>query len=381
MNIYRELGVRTLINAAGTYTAVGASKMRVQTLHAAAQASTSFVLIEELQQAIHERLAALTHNEAAYICNSCSAGLYLTAAAFLAEKLGRPFRYISKEQVERSEIIALWNQHIPYDHAIEQLGVRLMFVGDTTPMGGCSEEAVEMAINQNTIGFYFVPRTPDGYYAPGRMNLCDIIRIAHKHKLPVMVDAAAQLPPKTNLWRFTQMGADVVAFSGGKDLAGPQASGLLLGRKQYLDRIAQTGFPHYSAGRLMKVGREEMTALYSAVCQYLSCDEQARLDWCEAQVAALCAALKDSAYYAVSRSWPNQAGQPLPRAFVALRETAPFCGDWLAKRLLSCNPGVYCMTEGKNGVYINPMCLEEGEIQCIAEKLKEIEKEAYHAKR
>lgn len=375
IDIYQQLGVRTIINAAGTYTAVGASKMRAQTLQAAAQAAGSFVLIEELQQAIDERLAALTHNEAAYVCNSCSTGLYLTAAAFLAEKAGRPFQYIAKEQVEKSEMIALWNQHIPYDHAIEQLGVKLIFLGDTTPTGGCSMERIEMAINQNTIGFYFAPRTPDGYYAPECINLCDIIRIAHKHNLPVLVDAAAQLPPKSNLWRFTQMGADVVAFSGGKDLAGPQASGLLLGRKRYLDRIAQTGFPHYSAGRLMKVGREEMVALYSAVCQYLSCDEQARLDWCEAQIATLCAALEGSACYTVSRCWPNQAGQPLPRAFVGLRESAPFCGNWLAKRLLACNPGIYCMTEGKNGVFLNPMCLEDGEMEYIAEKLIEIEKE------
>lgn len=378
MDLYQELGVRTIINAAGTYTAVGASKMRTQTLQAIMQASASYVLIEELQTTVHARLAALTHNEAAYICNSCSTGLHLTAAAFLAEKLQRPFRYIPKKQVEAGEMIAFWDQHIPYDHAIAQLGVKLVFLGDTTPMGGCSEEAVEMAVNENTIGFYFAPRTPDGYRAPGRMNLCDVIRIAHKHDLPVLVDAAAQLPPKSNLWRFTQMGADVVAFSGGKDLAGPQASGLLLGRRRYLDRIAQTGFPHYSAGRLMKVGREEILALYSAVCQYLDSDEQARLAWCEAQVAALCGALQDSACYSVSRCWPNQAGQPLPRAFVALREAAPFGADWLSARLLACDPGIYCMTEGKNGVFINPMCLEDGEILYIAEKLKEIEKEQYH---
>ena len=199
MYLYQELGVRTIINASVTYTAVGASKMRTQTLQAMMQASASYVLIEELQTAVHARLAALTHNEAAYICNSCSTGLYLTAAAFLAEKLQRPFRYIPKKQVEAGEMIAFWDQHIPYDHAIAQLGVKLVFLGDTTPMGGCSEEAIEMAVNENTIGFYFAPRTPDGYRAPGRMNLCDVIRIAHKHDLPVLVDAAAQLPPKSNL--------------------------------------------------------------------------------------------------------------------------------------------------------------------------------------
>lgn len=374
MDIYEELGVKKLINAAGTYTSVGASKMDIQTLQAMVQASQNYVSMEKLLKNVNEKIAQMTDNEAAFVCNSCSTAIYLTAAAFVAKKYHKPFKYLTKEQIERCEMIGFWNQHIPYDHAIEQLGVKLKFIGDTTPMGGLNRETLHMAITENTVGIYFAPRTPRGYYSPKQLNLEDLIEVAHEHDLPVLVDAAAQLPPKSNLWELTKMGADVVTFSGGKDLAGPQASGLALGKKEYLNIISETGFPNYSAGRIMKVGREEIIGLYTALKLYLQEDEDARKEWCEEQIVELQKGLEESKLYMVKRCWPNQAGQPLPRAFVDLDEKASINGEMLAEKLMEGEPGIYAITEGRNGVYVNPMCMCEGEMKKIIERLNEIER-------
>lgn len=374
MDIYDELGIKKVINAAGTYTVVGATKMSPETLKAISEAAASYVKITDLQEAVHKKVAEMTHNEAAYICNSCSVAIFLAVAAFIAHKENKPFKFIDEETVRKSEVVAFWNQHIPYDHAVEQLGAKLKFIGYTTANGGIGEEDLRMAINENTVGIYFASRTPRGFYSPRALNLEDVIRIAHEYGLPVLVDAAAQLPPKSNLWEFTQMGADVVTFSGGKDLAGPQASGLAVGKKEYLDLMCETGFPNYSAGRLMKIGREEIIGLYSAIKQYIENDEDARLNWCEEEVKKLQRLLKGSSIYHVERAWPNQAGQPLPRSFVAVDAPNGITADDIADKLMEFNPAVFCFTEGKSGVFINPMCLFDGDTEYIAEKLLEIER-------
>lgn len=372
MDIYEELGVKKAINAAGTYTVVGASRMAGETLEAMRQAAASYVMLDELQKAVHERVAKLTHNEAAYVCNSGSAALYLSAAAFTAHKAGRPFRYIDRHTIEKGEMLALWHQHIPYDYAIEQLGVNLRFLGYPTVQGAAGRSNLEMAISEDSIGVYFAPRTPRGFEGPGRLNLEDVIEIAHGRGLPVLVDAAAQLPPKSNLWEYTKMGADLVVFSGGKDLAGPQASGLVVGKKAYINLMDEAGFPNYGVGRMMKIGREEICALYVAIRRYMEHDEGERLCWCEGEIETLKRMLAGSGLYWVRRVWPNQAGQPLPRGFVEMPDAQT--AQAVCDRLKECDPSVFCFTENQNGIYINPMCLKDGDVDYIAAKLLEIER-------
>ena len=372
MDIYEELGVKKLINAAGTYTAVGASMMKPGVLKNMTEAANSFVDVEALLKTVNRKIADMTHNEGAFVCNSCSTAIYLTAAAFVADKYGRPFKYISDEDVRKCEFVGIWNQHIPYDHAIEQLGVKMKFMGYTNPQGELSETDFEMAINENTVGIYFAPRTPKGYIGEGCMNLENAIKVSKKMNVPILVDAAAQLPPKSNLWEFTKMGADVVTFSGGKDLAGPQASGLAVGKKKYMELLSETGFPKYSAGRIMKIGREEIVALYTAIKLYMENDEEQRLNWCEGEVQKLKELLGGSKMFTVERCWPNQAGQPLPRSFV--RTETNKLAEKVRKMLMEFTPGVFCFTEHHSGIYINPMCLKDGDTEYIAEKFLEIEK-------
>lgn len=376
MHIYEELGIRPVINAAGTYTAVGGSKMSPETLAAMTQAAEEFVPLETLLETVNERLAVLTKNEGAFVCNSCSTALFLAVSACISAKYGKPVQYLTREQVQNTEVLAFFGQHIPYDFAITQTGTNLRFVGrDARATQPMAEEELEMAISDRTVCIYFAPRTPDGYFGPGCMNLDTAIRIAKKHGIPVLADAAAQLPPKSNLWRYTEMGASFAAFSGGKDLRGPQASGLLVGKKEWIDWVKRLGFPKYSVGRIMKVGREEICGLYAAVKAYVEADEDARREEAEESVRRLQTLLAGSRWYNVKRCWPNQAGQAMARAFVELTPEAGVTGEALRRALAEGEPSVYCMTENQNGVYVNPMCLYSGELERIAEKLQMIERE------
>ncbi len=373
MSIYEELGVPTLINAVGTYTVVGASRMSEETLAMMCDAARSYVSIERLQEAVHKRVAELTRNEAAYICNSCSTAIYLAIAACVAGHYGRDFETLLPEEISRCEVIALWGQHIPYDHAIEQLGVKLRFLGYPNMEAAFDQRMLENAFHEHTVCCYFASRTPSGYYGEGCMNLETFRDTAHRFKLPVLVDGAAQLPPKSNLWHFTRdMGCDMACFSGGKDLAGPQASGLLVGKKEYLDLVASLGFPKYGCGRIMKIGREEIVALYSAIRQYVEADEEARLRWCETEVKKLVSALRNTRHFSAERTWPNQAGQPLPRAFVALKATSLRPLE-LRRMLAEGTPSIICYSENRPGVYVNPMCLAKGEMEQIIRRFQELD--------
>lgn len=373
MSVYEELGIPTLINALGTYTAVGGSRMSEQTLEAMCEAARSYVSMEKLLKAVNRKVAELTRNEAAFLCNSCSTAIYLATAGCVARHYGRPFGTLTQEEIAACEVLALWGQHIPYDHAIEQLGVKLRFIGYPNMEAAFDRRMMETAIQDHTVCCYFAPRTPGGYYGENCMNLELFREIAHGAGVPVLVDGAAQLPPKSNLWLFTrEMGCDLACFSGGKDLAGPQASGLLVGKKEYLDTVASLGFPNYGCGRIMKIGREEIIALYTAIRQYVEADEKARLQWCENEVGKLIAALRGARHFSAERTWPNQAGQPLPRAFVALKET-PLCASELRRMLEEGTPSILCYSENRPGVYVNPMCLADGEMEQIANRFLELD--------
>ena len=147
-----------------------------------------------------------------------------------------------------------------------------------------------------------------------------------------------------------------------------------MGKKEYLDTVASLGFPNYGCGRIMKIGREEIIALYTAIRQYVEADEKARLQWCENEVGKLIAALRGAHHFSAERTWPNQAGQPLPRAFVALKNTALRPSE-LRKMLEEGTPSIICYSENRPGVYINPMCLADGEMEQIAERFLQLDQQ------
>ena len=371
MGIYEELHVKTLINAAGTYTILGGSKMSEKTLADMADAARSFVQLRQLQKSVFEEIARLTKNEAAYVSNGAAAGLFLAIAAAVQIKCGeKRYYYLSKEEISRCNIAMFKAHRNPYDLVVDQLGLQYRELAFPNIISPATAEDLEEMLDENTAAFYYATAS---WTAAGDMPLPEVLKITKKKGIPVIVDAAAQVPPVENLWEITQMGADAVLFSGGKDLRGPQASGLMVGTNQFLSVVKSLGFPTYGIGRMLKVGREELVGLYSAIKQYVEMDHTARYNWCEEEIQKLIRALEGHPVFKASRSFPNEAGQPIARTLVEILDPSVSEKEVLAY-LLENNPSIYAMSEQKGSFYINPMTLYEGEMDEIIKALKNFKK-------
>jgi len=262
-NVYQRLGVRTVINAVGTLTTLGGSLMPEAVKQAMVEASGHFVPIHELQAAVGRRLAELTGAEAAFVTAGASAALCLATCAVTAGSDPKKMDQLPDLNGMKSEIIIQRLDRNPFDHAFRMVGVKLVEV----------ETAAEVsrALNARTAAVAYV----QGHFSlDHQIELARMIELAHAAGVPLILDAAAELPPAENLSRFVRMGADLVAFSGGKNLRGPQCSGLLLGRKELVEAAYANSSPHTRFGRIAKVGKEQIVGLLTAVELYLSQDHE-----------------------------------------------------------------------------------------------------------
>ena len=269
MSTYAELDVTPIINANATLTRLGGSLMPPEVLKAMMEAAKVFVELPELQRRVGNRIALLTQNEACYVSSGAAGGIVVAIAACVTGNDMAAIERLPDLTGLRDEVIVHKSQRNGYDHAVRQVGVKLVEIGYPAVT---EEWQLEGAINEKTAAVIWFHGALGG---PGDISLEKVIDISHAHGVPVLVDAAAQLPPVENLWKFTQMGADAAIFSGGKDLRGPQSSGLVLGRQWLIDACARNGPPNHSIGRPMKVGKEEMLGLLAAVERYLALDHEA----------------------------------------------------------------------------------------------------------
>ncbi|MDR1874436.1 MAG: aminotransferase class V-fold PLP-dependent enzyme [Synergistaceae bacterium] len=377
-DVYAELGVKKVINAAGTYTMVGGSRMSERTLAAMASAARSHVVLKDLQTRVHERLAVITKNEAAYVTNGAACALHITGAAAIARRWGRPHASLTPEQTAKCEIVIHRAHRNPYDHALRLLGVKLVEIGYPNSILPTTAKDLELAITENTVAVYYFFMPPGGWISSGALDFRQTVETAKKYGVPVVVDAAAQVPPVENLWNITGQGASACIFSGGKDLRGPQASGLVVGCREFMERVEATAFPTYGVGRMFKVGREEIVGLWSAVEEYVAMDHDARASWAEERIAALDRAFRGSRNVSVQRVYPNEAGQPMPQAIVRFRGFSGLSGTVSAhvlRRFADGDPSIFSVAAGEDGVFINPMTLRDGEFDAITQRVGEIEKE------
>jgi uncharacterized pyridoxal phosphate-dependent enzyme len=367
MNIYDQLGVRKIINGSATLTVLGGSLMPPEVLEAMQAAAASFVDLDQLQERAGKAIAELTHNPAAYVSCGAAAGLVLSTAACIAGTDPEKRQLLPDTQGMRNEIIIHRKGRVGYDFAIRQAGGRLVEIGDEQ---GASVSDLQAAITDRTAAVFVFHK---GLQMDGHIPLEQQIELAHRHHLPLVVDAAAQLPPPENLWRFTQMGVDLVLFSGGKGLCGPQSSGLILGRPELIEACAFHACPRPFIGRPMKSGKEEIIGLLAAVRWYLRLDHAALLKSYEDQVAEVIQAFSGQPWVSAARSFPSEAGQPMPRAELTFNEAAlGLTRQMILQQLYEGNPAVHLAPAGEHGIFINPQTLQPGEIHIIIRRLKEI---------
>ena len=397
MDIYRELGVDPIINAVGPATRLSGSIMHPEVAEAMRQASERCVDIAQMQARAGEIIAEITGAEAGYVTSGAAAGLLLgTAACVTGLDPGKMNRLPDTSGMKNEVIMARSHRNF-YDHAVRSVGIELVEVGIADRFSGAGIRdaegwEIEAAISERTAAIVYVA------YAHTQPSLEEVVAAARKGGVPVIVDAAGQLPPVSNLQRFIAAGADLVAFSGGKAIGGPQASGILCGRRDLIaaaalqhqdldvmpelwdppasliDKSQLPGAPQHGIGRPCKVGKEEIAGLVKALRLFVAEDPAARRQrWSVLmeELVAACGVLRHAEIAVVA----DRKRAEIPTARLVLdEEAAGTTALELVKALQEGRPQIAANpTYVYEGVVIfGPMCLKEGEPEQIAHRLKEL---------
>lgn len=301
-----------IVNAAGPLTRLGGHRMHPDVVAAMAEAAGRHLAIRDLEAWAGDRIAAITGAEAGYVSPGASAGLFLATAAIVAGDDPAAIQRLPEHLGPTPEVIVHRLHRNDYDHAIRGIGIRFVEIGlGGYPGAGRTHRwELEAAFSESTVAVaYPIQR------APGALPLDTVVSIAHEHGVPVIVDAAASLPPRANLTRFVEAGADIVVFSGGKAIGGPQASGIVAGRRLLIDRIAlhhqdmdihpdmwrsvgwpdriEDGPPFHGVGRSLKVGKEAIVGLITALERFVQADESAEAGLLDRRLEAIHRGLAD----------------------------------------------------------------------------------------
>lgn len=262
-DLFRELGLRTFINAAGTYTFMTGSLLPDEVMEAMVAASKQYVLLDDAQDKVGERIAAICHAEAATVTAGCWSAMVLGTAGVLTGKDPVKVARLPDVSDMKSEVITQKSHNVGYVHAIKNTGITVVPVETT--------EELEQKINEKTAMLWFL-----NYTAPqGKIQHEEWVALGKKHNIPTMIDIAADVPPVENLWKYNDMGFDLVCISGGKGLRGPQSAGILMGRKDLIEAARLNAPPRgNNIGRGMKVNKEEIFGMYAAVERFVNLDHK-----------------------------------------------------------------------------------------------------------
>ncbi len=362
MNIYKQLGVKTIINGFGTVSKIGGSVMAPEVLQAMTEASKHYVEINTLHRAAGKYIAELLESEACCITCGAAAGIALATAACIARN--DPVKRLQLPNVEgmKNEVLMLKCHRILYDQALLLSGAKVVEIGATS---FAMPEQVEAAINEKTAMFFYVSENES---MRGSIELPRLIPILKKRDVPVVVDAAAELPPRSNISKYQKMGADLVLFSGGKELRGPQSSGLILGRKDLVEACQASSSPNYSIARSMKIDKETIAGITRAVELFLEKDYEKIYETWTKMSNFMATEIDKCGKAFVRTGFPHEAGiQPakILRVYIQPKEkTAQEVYD----RLLSLDPQIYTDIRGGE-IVINPQCLNESELKSIVDAI------------
>ena len=268
-NVYEELGVTTVINGQGTMTYLGGSFGRPEVEAVMAMASQHFVPIVDLERAAGKRIAELlklpTDYDAMVTCGAAS-GMQNGLSGILTGDNPKFIEQLPDLTGMKSEVIIQKSHRNPFDHQLRATGAKLVVVE--------TREDVKKAINPQTAMMHF----SNFANAEGQIKVDEWVKLAHENHVPAFIDAAADTPPVSHLWDYANMGYDLIAFSGGKALRGPQCAGLLIGKKEFIANAMLNGSPHEDTlGRSSKVGKEEIVGMVKALECFLN-DDHAALD-------------------------------------------------------------------------------------------------------
>ena len=389
--VFEQLGVRTIINAAGPVTRLSGAVMDDEVADAMKEAGQCCVDMTELQAAAGKVIANVTGAEAGYVTSGAAAGLMLATAACVTGLEPGKMNRLPDVRGMKNEVIMPRSHRNFYDHAVRAVGVTLIEVGIPDRFSGAGvrdTEAWEIAdaITDQTAAIVYVAQ---GHSRP---SLQEVTEVAHKQGVPVIVDAAGQLPPAANLKRFVAEGADVVCFSGGKVIGGPQGSGILCGRKdlvsavalqhldwdvhfdlwhppvELIDKSAMPGAPQHGIGRPCKVGKEQIAGVMVALQKFVDEGDDER----HARWASLITGLADEMGALPGASVQAHLERTVPMLQIRLDDA--HAGIDVVTQLMDGDPCIHVNTARVyDGVLtMSPICLADDDAPKIAKRLYEI---------
>ncbi len=374
MDVYQQLDVDPIINAAGTLTRMSGSVMHPEVVEAMAAASQCFVMMTELHEMAGRRVADLIGVPGAHVTASATAGIAVMAAAVMAGNDPLKARQLPETTGMADSWVVIEAHRNPFDQALRLVGGR--FVGVESDAG----QLRQALAGESVAGVFY---TFSWFNTGHALSLAEVASIAHEMEKPVIVDAAAEIPPVGHLRRFIDEGADLVAFSGGKALCGPQASGVILGRDPALIAACATNdSPNMSVGRGMKAGKEEIVGLVKAIELYLARDHDADLILWEGRVEQLLNAASTVPGVTAWRQMPFGEGQQIPHAAISWDEQALRCTyEQVIDTLSDGRPRIAVQfiqesvyrfaSETGPQIRLHPHTLAEGEAQIVADRLQD----------
>jgi L-seryl-tRNA(Ser) seleniumtransferase len=368
-DIYTRLGLRPIINARGTHTRLGGTLIRPEVLDAMREAASAYVVLDELQDRASEVIARATGAEAGIVVGGAEAGLLIGTAAILAGTNSARIAQLPATDGMRNEAIMYRAHRNGYDQGVRAAGARIVDIGYG---GSALPYQLQAAINECTA---LVVYLMSPWASQGAMSLEKTCQIAHEGNIPVLVDAAAMLPPTNSLRRFIAEGADLVTFSGGKGLMGPQSSGILAGRAELIRAARLNGNPNHSVGRAAKAAKEDIVGLIVALENYMQRDHEADTAFWRAQAEWMLARLDD--FPGVKASYLHDGREhPVPRVELVFGPDTGINAHELVVALEEHAPRVFLFeptgpSAKPNSVVVNTQTMQPGEEHTVVEALRE----------
>lgn len=359
-DLFKELGLRKFINAAGTYTFMTASLMPDEVVEAIVSTSREFVLLDEVQDKAGEKIATMCHAEAATVTAGCWSALVLGTAGVLTGMDTKKVAQLPNLEGMKSEVIVQKSHNEGYVHALTNTGVKIIEIETV--------QDLENAINEKTAMMWFL-----NYAAPnGKIQDEEWVALGKKHSIPTMIDMAADVPPVQNLWKYNDMGFDLVCISGGKGLRGPQSAGILMGRKDLIAAARLNAPPRGdNIGRGMKVNKEEIFGMYVALDRYINQDHEKEWKIWEERISLIKNAARRVNGVTAEVTIPPIANHTPTLNLSWDINKVKVTRDEFQERLRMGNPSIEVRGGNDNSIVITVFMLKPGQEKIVAGRIRE----------
>ena len=359
-DFFKELGLRTFINAAGTYTSMTGSLMHKEVTDAISYGATEYVNLDELHDKVGERIAELLNCEYATVTSGAFGAMTLGLAGIMCGMDEKKVAQLPDTTGLKDEVIVQKGHSIGYTHALINTGAKIVEIE--------TAKELEKAVNKKTAMLWFLNANTEN----GEIKGEEFVELGKKHNIPTFIDCAADVPPVENLFKFTKMGFDLVCFSGGKGIRGPQSAGLLLGKRKYIEAARLHTPPRGTTiARGMKVNKEEVLGMMVALELYLSRDHAKEWELWERQIKLISDSALSVRGVKTEIHVPPHANH-VPSLYISWDEKEVGISiDEMRKRLRDGHPSIETVGS-KEQVGITTWMMEPGQERIVAQRVKEI---------